>query len=143
MDLQEQEEIEMSQQARLFYEDIYDAIGTTIMALGGYKKVGYLLWPNMKMDSAYARLKNCLDASKAEKLAPDELSTIIREGRKIGCHAIPEFISDDAGYERPVTKNPEDEIAELQREFIASVKKQEQIAERIERVAMPSLRLAR
>src|SRR6185369_13831133 len=140
MDLQEQEDEHMGHQSRLFYEDIYDAIGTTIMALGGYKKVGYTLWPNMKMESAYARLKNCVDPSKPEKLAPDELATLIREGKKAGCNAIPEFISDDAGYERPVPKNPEDELATLQREFIASVKKQEQIAERIERVVSSPLR---
>lgn len=118
-------------QGKLFYEDIYDAIGTTIMALGGYKKVGYMLWPNMKMESAYARLKNCLERDKPEKLAPDELATLVREGRKAGCHAIPEFMADDAGYDRPNPKEPEDQIAELQREFISAVKIADRLADKI------------
>lgn len=118
-------------QTKLFYEDIYDAVGTTITALGGFKKVGYMLWPNMKMESAYARLKNCLERGKSEKLDPEELMTILKEGRKVGCHALAQFISDEAGYDQPKPKEPEDELAELQRDFINSVKRVEALADKI------------
>src|SRR5688500_2959577 len=46
-------------QTKLFYDSVDDAIATTIMAIGGYKKVAVELWPSMKMESAYARLKAC------------------------------------------------------------------------------------
>lgn len=119
------------EQDKLFYEDIFDAIGTTVMALGGYKKVGYMLWPNMKMESAYARLKVCATRDGDQKLCAEEILRLIREGRQVGCHALVQFICDDAGYHKPLPKEPEDEKAELQREFIAYGKRLEHIAEKL------------
>jgi hypothetical protein len=127
----------MAEQAKLFYEDINDAIGTTVMALGGYKKVGYMLWPNMKIESAYARLKVCVAPNGDQKLDQEEVQTLIREGRKVGCHAIMQFLCDDASYESPKPKEPEDELAQLLREFNTTGKRLENVGERITQLMNP------
>lgn len=104
-------------QGTLFHEDIYDALGTTIQFLGGYKKVALMLWPDMRMESAYARLKASLDSTKPEKLSPSEVNLLIREGRKINCHAIMKFLGDDCLYQvTPI--EPEDEKERTQKAFI-------------------------
>ena len=129
-------------QAKLFHEDIYDAIGTAILALGGFKKTASRLRPDLKQESAYAWLKVCVKRDGDQNLNPEQLAWIRRESAAVGCHALAEYESDDAGYEKPVIRSPQDKLAELQRQFIDSVKTQEQIAERIER-AMTILRVVK
>lgn len=119
------------EQAKLFYDDVNDAIGTTVMALGGYKKVGHMLRPNMKIESAYAWLKECVKTNGDQHLDQHEVLTLVREGRKVGCHAIMEFLSRDAGYETK-PKEPEDERAELQRRFLEMGKEMKFVFERLE-----------
>lgn len=131
------------EQERLFHDDIKDAIGTAVKALGGYKKVGHMLRPNMKMESAYAWLKECTTQGGDQDLDPLELMTLIRESRKVGCHSIVQYICQDASYEPPKPKEPEDEMAELKREFIESVKRQERIAERLGELAVTPVQLVK
>lgn len=122
-------------QPQLFYEDINDALGATIQALGGFKKVAGRLWPSMKLESAYARLKNCLRDDKDEKLSPGELLLLMQWGRTERCHAIMDFLADEAHYERPSPRSPDDEYQQLQREFISAARTLEKIQERMGRVS--------
>lgn len=124
----------MESQNELFHDDINDAIGSLILALGGYKKVAADLWPHMAMNSAYARLKACLRDDKDEKLSPHELIYLIKEGRDKGCHAVINYICGEAGYEQPKALQPHDELAELQRQYIQAAKIIRAVSERIERI---------
>lgn len=99
-----------------FHEDIYDAIGSAVQALGGPKKVAGMLWPNKKLDTAYAHLKNCLRDDKAEKLDPLEVLIIGKMAKEVGEHAIAEYGNDFMGYEPPKPYTPQDEITELLRQ---------------------------
>lgn len=92
----------MGEQVPLWHESIEDAIGTAIQALGGAKKVAELLWPVLarnKPQTAYTRLKHCLNDDKAEKLDPDEVLTIARAAAQVGEHSIMKFMAREAGYE--------------------------------------------
>ena len=108
-------------QEALFHEDIYEAIKTAVMSLGGNKKVGSELWPTLLVEKAGEKLSNCLNHLRPEKLSLEEYLYIRKEARRHGCHAIAEFVSAETGYKcEPI--EPDDEKARLQREFIAAQK---------------------
>lgn len=124
----------METQVPLFHEDIYAAIHTAIMALGGAKKIGSCLWPDKPADKAGELLNNCLNRTRAEKLDPEQVNYISREARKVGCHAIAEFNGSDQGYQvTPI--EPEDEKAELQRQIINASKILQDSIAKLERLA--------
>lgn len=116
-------------QTPLFHEDIYEAYKTAVMALGGSKKVAGWLFPDKPVDKASGLLNQCLNRERSEKLDPEQLQLIKREARKIGCHVIREFEDTDEGY-KSTPIEPEDEIGELQRQYISAVKLLAQITEK-------------
>lgn len=92
----------MSEQVPLWHDSIEDAIGTAVQTLGGAKRVAEMLWPVLarsKPQTAYTRLRHCLNADKAEKLEPDELLTIARNAAAIGEHSIMQYMARELGYE--------------------------------------------
>lgn len=107
-------------QLQMFYDSYEDAIRDTIQQLGGNKAIGNLLWPAIPVDDAGRKLANCLNTEKREKLDLGELQLIRREARKKGIHILAHYEARDAGYAEPMPINPEDEEAQLQREFIAA-----------------------
>jgi hypothetical protein len=122
-------------QIPLFFDSYEAAIGATVTALGGNKRVGSTLWPTMPADEAGRRLAHCLNPDKRDKLCPNELAMIRREARKKGVHILAHYEARDAGYAEPLPLNPEDEAAQLQREYIAAVKGLQALADRIDRNA--------
>lgn len=123
-------------QIPLFYDTYEDAIRDCVMALGGMKRVGSMLWPAMPADDAGRKLAHCLDLDKREKLSLGELSLIRKSARQAGVHALAAYEMRDAGYADPQPLAPEDEAAQLQREFIASVKALESIQRQMARNGM-------
>jgi len=121
-------------QMPLFYDTYEDAIRDCVTALGGNKAVGNMLWPALPADEAGRKLAHCLNPEKREKLDLGELRLIRRAARQAGVHILAHYEARDAGYTEPQPLNPEDEAAQLQREFIASVKALEQLQARLARV---------
>lgn len=120
-------------QIPLIHEDFLDALKTCVQALGGAKKVGPMLrreWEE-EPEKASRWLLACLNASRDERLSYDQAFKIMREAKKIGCHAAMYYITQLVGYSEPVPVDPEDEKARLQREFIAASKVMESIAARL------------
>jgi hypothetical protein len=89
----------MVEQVRLWHDSWEDAVGTAVQAAGGTKKVAELLWPTLKPETAYTRLKHCLDPDKADKLSLGEFFMIARLARAAGEHSIARYFGHDAGYE--------------------------------------------
>jgi len=79
------------------------------------------------------KLSACLNRDKREKLDLSELSLIRREARKAGIHTLAAYEARDAGYADPIPVSPEDEAAQLKREFITAVKALETIQARMDR----------
>ncbi|MEW8193920.1 MAG: hypothetical protein AB2793_09425 [Candidatus Thiodiazotropha sp.] len=121
-------------QSELFHEDIYDALRSCISVLGGAKKVGAALRPEMPIDKAGNWLNDCLNSAKRDKLDIEQVLYILREARKAGCHAAMYFIADDCDYHRPEPVEPRDEMAELQKAFIQSVQQNQKILDRMEKM---------
>lgn len=112
---------------RLFYDDHHNALANAIdNNVHGltFKQVACAMWPHMKQESAYARLKNCLNHEKDEKLDLAEVRLLCRvTGRFEALY----WLCDETDHARPAQRAPEDKQAELVREFIAG-------AERLDRI---------
>lgn len=121
----------------LFHESLADALRECIVSCGGMKAVGTLLWPEKEADTAGRRLSDCLNDSKPEKLAPEQVLLILRLAREKGCHAGMVYIARDLGYADPQPIEPEDEKAKLQREYIEAARSMSKLAQRIERLESP------
>ncbi len=111
----------MKTTAEPYYEDIYDALRSLVQVLGGAKVVGCRLWPDKSADHACTKLNNCLDRSRPEKLDPEQMMWLLREGRKAGIDTGMNYLTADCGYQAPKPLSPQDEKAALMREFTASV----------------------
>ena len=119
----------------MFVDDMNEAIRATINALGGMKAVGVELKPERSAVDAGKWLADCLNSAKRDRLDPDQLAYIRRKARAGGCHILAAFEAQDAGYAPPQPIAPEDEAAQLQREFIASVKALDAIQTKLARNA--------
>lgn len=128
----------MSQQS-LFHEDIWQALRDCVSALGGSKKVGLLLRPELDAQTAGRWLLDCLNPERKEKLCVEQVLLILRESRLIACHAGIAFINRDAGYSDPQPIEPEDERAALQRMFIEQSKAMQQLFVRMERAGLKAV----
>lgn len=121
----------MSDQIPLFVEDYYEAIRATVQALGGFKRVGSEMKPDLAVDAAGRWLADCCNAEKREKLSPTELAYLRRRARQAGVHVLAAFEMRDAGYADPLPVEPEDERAALQREFVQQTKSLERMLARL------------
>jgi hypothetical protein len=91
--------------------------------------------PEKGPEGAGRWLLDCLSPDRKEKLCIEQVLWILREARAAGCHAGMAYITQDAGYAPPQPVEPDDEMAALQREFIATAKRQEHLLKRLEAVA--------
>lgn len=121
-------------QYALLHESITDALREVVQASGGPKKVGAMLWPELPIDQAAGKLRDCLNPDRREKLSPEQTVLLGRIGREAGCHALMVFMARECGYADPVPIEPEDEVARLQREFVEATKSLGALAARIESV---------
>lgn len=109
-------------QIPLFVEDYAEAIRATVQALGGFKRIGHDLKPDLSVEAAGRWLADCCNSEKREKLSPSELAWIRRRARQEGVHLLAAFEMRDAGYATPQPIEPEDERAALMREFVNASK---------------------
>ena len=74
--------------------------------------------PSLSADQAGRWLAQCLDASRPEKLALEEVVWLLKQGRLRGCHVAASFFMRSAGYKDPEPMDAETELQRLQREFV-------------------------
>lgn len=127
-------------QDELFHEDVDAAIGHVISALGGNKRVGAQLWPEEPVDQAARRLADCMNPDRPQFLKLKQVVFLLAEARKKGLHSAMAHIARECGYADPQPIEPEDEAAELQRQFIQAQQGMNQILKRMEKLALPSMR---
>ena len=127
---------------KLFYDDECDALAQTIAnSERSFKECAAFLFPHLKPESQYARLKNCIRADK-----PDEslsFSQIIALCKFCSQADALHFMADELNHERPSPRAPEDEAKVLQQEFIAGVKRLEAIGAKLERLTQSPLATVR
>lgn len=106
--------------AKLFYDDEFDALSQTISNSDkAFKEVAGYLFPHLKAESQYARLKACLNAEKDERLTFGQIIALCRFCK---CFDALFFMADELSHERPAPKAPEDELTRLLREYLEAEK---------------------
>lgn len=129
-------------QDSLFHESIDDAFRAVIERAGGMKAVGLRLRPTKTADAAGKWLADCLNPLRPERLDPEDVLHVLRLAREIGYHGAKHWIDCETGYAPTPPIEPADEQAQLMREYIESVKRQQQITSKLERLASPLVRAA-
>lgn len=98
-------------QAKLFYDDEYEALNLMVSnSQKSAKELAVYLFPHLKMDSAYARLKACLNSEKDERLT---FGQIIAAMNFCECYDPLMYACDETLHARPDRKAPEDEQVRL------------------------------
>jgi hypothetical protein len=115
------------------FESINDALQGAVTALGGYKKVGHDLRPEIPIEHAAGWLRDCLNHSRREKLAPEQVMLILRKAREAGYHAAMHFVAFDTGY-KATPVDPQTQESELQERFIVAVEHLQGIQAQMQRV---------
>lgn len=120
------------EQQPLFFEDVFDALRHVVQCAGGAKKVGHKLFPEKSPDQAGRFLMDCLNTTRAEKLDAEQIIVLLRIGHDCGCHVGVWFMSRASGYSEPDPIEPDDEMAELKRQFVQSVRTLKTLSNQIE-----------
>lgn len=98
-------------QTKLFYDDEYEALNLMVSnSSKSAKELAVYLFPHMKMDSAYARLKACLNPDKDERLT---FGQIMAAMNFCGQYEPLMYACDETLHARPDRKAPEDEQVRL------------------------------
>lgn len=113
-------------------DDINEALIDAVKACGGSANVGAKLFPEKTTQSAQRMLLDCLNPDRPAHLTPEHVMFVARLARDKGHHALMEFMAASLGYAPPVPVEPRDEMAELQRQFIAAVATVQAIGNKIE-----------
>lgn len=92
-----------------------------VAAAGGAKVVGAKLWPEKLADHAQRALLDALNDDRPHQLKPEQVLLIADLARAAGCHAVMTHCAARLHYQPPVPREPKDELAELQRAFVASM----------------------
>ena len=96
---------------KLFYDDEYDAINIAIGNSGKpYKDVAVFMFPDMKPESAYARLKDCCHSTGSQKLTFGQVIRLMQY-----CEAYDPLLHacDATLHARPDRRAPADELVNL------------------------------
>lgn len=123
------------------FTDWNDALDGVVHALGGYKKVGVMLRPELseKPLAASQWLRDCLNPEKAERLNPDQVVMLLRLAKAEGYHAAKHWLDSEIGYEQGKPLNPQDEGATLAQRGADLARELRAITERLERISTPPL----
>lgn len=96
---------------KLFYDDEFDAIATCIGGSGkDFKSVAAFMFPDMKPESAYARLKACVSPTGDQRLT---FGQVVRLMSFCECYDPLMHACDETLHARPDRKAPEDEAVKL------------------------------
>ncbi|QIM51602.1 hypothetical protein [Hydrogenophaga crocea] len=96
---------------KLFYDDEFDAIRQAISDCGKpFKLVAAHMFPDMKPESAYAKLKRCTDSQGDERLT---FGQVVRLMAFCECYDPLMYACDETLHARPDRKAPEDEAIKL------------------------------
>ena len=98
-----------------------------VKAAGGSKVIGALLWPDLPVDHAQRKLLDTLNDDRPHRLTPDQALLVASRARDAGCHAYAEYVCRRLHYQQPVPREPQQEMADLQRAFVASVAEQHKL----------------
>jgi hypothetical protein len=121
------------------YETLNDALIECVKAAGGSKAVASILWPEKPLNDAQRLLLACLNTERSEKLCPNQTLLLLKLAKDAGSHIGINFICNSLNYSLPTPIEPEDEKAQLMREFIQAQKAMSQLADKLTHVGLKAV----
>jgi len=101
----------MDASGKLFYEDEIEALGLMLANSGKkHKDLAHHLWPDLSIDSAYAKLKACLSPTGDQRL---RFGQVIAAMKFCGEFDPLYYACDETLHARPPRIAPEDEEVKL------------------------------
>lgn len=98
-------------QTKLWFEDEYEALNLMVSnSATSSKELAGFLFPHMKLDSAYARLRTCLNPEKDERLT---FGQIVAAMKFCECYEPLMYACDETSHARPARVSPADEEVKL------------------------------
>lgn len=133
--------MDQTPQEELFYDDELHPLRSMIENGKGYKPTAQFLWPDMKLESAYARLKNCCTRpEKGEALKWGEILAAMRFNGRFD----PVFHAcDEMSLHRPKVKAPRDQAVDLQDRAERLLSELKQVMDRQERLTRAPLAMVK
>lgn len=131
----------MNQSALPMFADWNDALTAVVHALGGFKRVGVSLRPELgtRPESAAQWLRDCLNPEKRDRLNPDQLILLLRQACEANFHAAKFWLDSELGYQQGAPLAPRDEMAELIRRQETILAEFKYTAERMQRLTQSPL----
>jgi len=127
----------MKQTQMPFYEVAEDATNSAILRSGKtYQQVAHYLRPDIKLEVAYAWLKNALREEAREKLTTDQHIAIANFCEE---YDYTYYVALHCHHSRPEPVEPADEALQLDREINDSLKAIEKMLQRRERINIKSV----
>lgn len=109
-----------------------DVLIECVKAAGGSKLVGSKLFPDLLIEQAQRKLLDCLNDDRPHRLTPDQVLLVADLARSAGCHLFMQHCAARLHYQAPVPREPHDELADLQRSFVAAMAQLPQLAAQIQ-----------
>ena len=106
-------------------QTLTDVLVECVKAAGGSKVVGAKLFPDLLVDQAQRKLLDCLNDDRPHNLTPDKVLQVAGLARDAGCHSYMHYCADRLRYAAPVPREPQQQLAELQRQFSQAVAQQQ------------------
>ena len=101
------------EQEQLFIESEESAIEALAQRIGGLKKLGCLMYPNMLGDEAHKLLLNKINPKNRAVFSSVDSGLAKRIGAQFNCHIYKWWCDDKDGYQRSQPTEPKDSDQEL------------------------------
>ncbi len=116
------------------FDTVEDMLGGVVMALGGPKKVGSRLWPDLPVERAAQNVRDRLNADRREMFSPQQMVFLLKEAREAGYHAGMRWLSCECGYTGTRPAERDAQKAELQRQFVRAVDVVQRLGKQLEKL---------
>lgn len=118
------------------HASIEDALNQATKCLGGHKKVGVRLRPELEKDPEGAGQwwRNCVNPEHSQKPSIEQVLCVMRWAQQAGCHVIMNTFAGHCGYAMPEPITPANEAAELRRKVLSALSLVTEAMQRIEQI---------
>ena len=117
-----------------FFEDINDALREAVRHLGGNKKAGAMLRPELPVTQAENWLRDCLNPDRREKLSPEQFILVLSKARQEGYHGAMNYLAASCGYEVPRPVTLEQQEQDLQQQLLDAIEQQGKMLAQLQRI---------
>ena len=110
------------------------ALVQCVKSAGGSALVSAKIWPEKPPTTAQRQLLDCLNDDRPAHLTPEQAMLVLQMAHARGYHGAFAYMAETLGYAPPVPIEPRDEVAELQRQFVAASQAMAAMVTRMERL---------